>query len=440
MPVLANIGIVFLLLLLNGFFAMAELAIVSARRARLRQLAEDKNRGAQIALDLAEDPASFLSIVQIGVTLNSIMAGAFSGATLAGPLGEYLKAIPWLASFSDMAALGITVVGVTYLNLVVGELVPKRIGLAYAEKIATRVAHIMRFIERLALPVVWMLRGSTELLLKLLRLHNPPAIQVTEEEIKDLIAEGTETGVFKPAERKMIESVMRLADRAVRTIMTPRVDMIWLDKEDAPEEQAHVMHDHRYSRFPVASGDLEEVHGIVHAKDLLNSMFEGRPMDVEEIMRPSLVVPESTPVLRLLEQFRQSGQHIAIVVDEYGSIEGMVTLTDIMAAVTGELPEQGQEANDKPVRREDGSWLVDGMTPVDEVEMLLSVKNMRDGGGDFHTLAGFVIDKLGRIPSTGDRIEWNGVRFEVVDMDARRVDKILISPLQNEDPHAPEEV
>ncbi len=430
---LANIGIVFLLLFLNGFFAMAELAIVSARRARLKQMAEEHNRGAQLALDLADDPTSFLSIVQIGMTLNSVLAGAFSGATFAGPLAEELKVISWLAPFSDVLALGITVVGVTYLNLVIGELVPKRIGLSYAEAIAIRVSRIMKFFERLAAPAVWLLRGSTDVLLRIMRLHNPPAVQVTEEEVKDLIAEGTESGVFKPAEKKMIEGVMRLADRTVRTIMTPRVDVAWLAFGASPEEHAHAMHANRYSRFPVAVGDLEEVKGIVHAKDLLDSMFEGRPMSIESIMRPPIIVPESTPVLRLLDQFRQSGQHMAIVIDEYGSVEGLVTLTGIMEAITGELPELGQESSDKPVQREDGSWLVDGMMSIDEVEMLLGVKNMHEGS-DFHTIAGFMIDKLGRIPATGDHFIWNDVRFEVVDMDGRRVDKVLINPPKDDTP------
>jgi putative hemolysin len=425
--VLANIGIVFLLLLLNGFFAMAELAIVSVRRTRLKQLAEDGHSGAQAALQLADDPTSFLSIVQIGVTLNSVLAGAFSGATLAGPLAETFHAISWLAPFSEPAALGITVVGVTYFNLVIGELLPKRIGLSYAESIAVRVSHVMSFLQHLAAPVVWLLRGSTDFLLKILRLHNPPAISVTEEEVKDLIAEGTESGVFQPAEKKMIEGVMRLADRTVRTIMTPRVNVFWLDRSDPPEELARIMRSHQYSRFPVASGDLEEVSGIVHAKDLLNATFEGQPVNIESVMRPAVIVPDSTPVLRLLDQFRHSRQHLAIVIDEYGSVEGLVTLTDILEAITGELPELGQESDARPVKREDGSWLVDGMMPTDEVESLIGVRHMSDSG-DFHTIAGFVVDNLGRIPKTGDHFHWGGARFEVVDMDGRRIDKVLINP------------
>lgn len=424
---IVNLGIVLLLLLLNGFFAMAELAIVSARRARLRQLAEDGRPGAQQALNLAEDPTSFLSVVQIGMTLNSVLAGAFSGATLAGPLANTFRTIPALAAVADPLALGLTVLCVTYLSLVVGELLPKRVGLSYAESIAVRVAPLMRFLEQLTAPVVWLLRLSTDLFLRLLRLHNPPVVHVTEEEVKDLIAEGTESGVFKPAEKAMIEGVMRLADRTVRTIMTPRIDMVWISQTDSFEEIAETMHEYRYSRFPVARGDLEEVVGIVHAKDLLDARLKGERGELEAVMREALTVPDSTPVLRLLDNFKQSGQHIAIVMDEYGSVEGLVTLTDILEAITGDLPELGQEGEDRPVQREDGSWLIDGMMAIDEVESLIGVRHMRDGE-DFHTIAGFIIDKLGRLPVAGDHIHWGGARFEVVDMDGRRVDKVLINP------------
>ena len=424
---LGNIGVVFLLLLLNGFFAMAELAIVSARRARLRQLIEDKSRGARLALDLAENPALFLSIVQIGMTLNSVLAGAFSGATLAGPFGVTLNDIPWIAPYGDDVAMALTVAGVTYFNLVIGELVPKRIGLAYAEIIAVRVAYVMQVFAFVVAPVVWVLRVSTNLLLKLLRLDNPSPVAVTEDEVKDMIAEGAESGVFMPAEKDMLEGVMRLSDRSVRTIMTPRVDMVWLDVDDSGDEQAQMICASGYSRFPVARGDLEEVLGIVQAKDMLNVVLEGREMDFAAIMRAPLVVPDTTPVLRLLDHFKQAGQHLAIVIDEYGSVEGLVSLTDILVAITGAMPETGQIDEEKPVQREDGSWLLDGMMPIDEVETLLGLKNMREGG-DFHTIAGFVIDKLGRIPVAGDHFMWDEARFEVVDMDGRRVDKLLVVP------------
>lgn len=426
MSLSAEISVVVLLILLNGFFAMSELAIVSARRTRLKQLADDGSKGARLALQMADDPASFLSIVQIGVTLNSILAGAFSGATLAEHFGEYLNTISWIKPEGDAVALAITVVSVTYLSLVVGELVPKRIGLSYAEPIATRVAFAMGFFASLAAPVVWILRHSTEISLRLLRLANPKDTAVTAEEVKDLIAEGTESGVFKPAEKNMLEGVMRLADRTVRTIMTPRLDMVWLDVDDATEEHKKRIRASGYSRFPVARGDLEEIIGIVHAKDILNAVFDGHAMALKTVMRPPLIVPDTTSVLRLLDQFKQSGQHVAVIVDEYGSVQGLVSVTDIMQAITGEMPERGQEGYEL-VQREDGSWLIDGMMPLDEVENLIGLKNMRGEGG-FHTLAGFVVDKLGHLPTTGDHVHWEDARFEVVDMDGRRVDKVLVHP------------
>lgn len=427
-----ELGIVFLLILLNGFFAMAELSIISSRRARLRHLLDDDVRGAQIALDMAETPSSFLSIVQIGVTLNSVLVGAFSGATLSDELAQYLNGISWISPRGDALALGITVVGVTYFSLVIGELVPKRIALSHAEPIATRVAHVMNFLAKVAAPIVWILSVSTEAILRILRLHNSSDPGVTEDEVKDVIAEGMESGALKPAEKDMMEGVMRLADRTVRSVMTPRVDMVWLNVDSSPEEQRNIIHSCGYSRFPVARGDLDEVLGVAHAKDLLNGYFDGLKWSISSVMRSPLIVPDTTPVLRLIDQFKQASRHMAIVVDEYGSIEGLVTITDIIEAITGGLPGRGREMIEAPVRREDGSWLIDGMMPIDEVEALLDLKNMRDDA-DFQTLAGFMLERLGRIPATGDKFSWEGVSFEIVDMDGRRVDKVLVTLPEEED-------
>lgn len=424
---IANFAILAFLLLLNGFFSMAELAIVSSRKARLRQYEDRFPKGTPLALRLSEDPTAFLSIVQTGMTLNSVLAGAFGGATFAGPLASFLERFDLLRPYSEHLAFILTVVGVSYLNIVVGELLPKRIGLAHAEGIAVRVAPMMDFFARMTAPVVWLLSGSTEILFRMLGMRSKNGSGVTEEEVKDMIAEGTESGVFAPAEKNMLEGVLRLSDRTARTIMTPRIDMAWIDINDPVEENARYMRESGYSRFPVARGDMEEVLGVIHAKDLLNAALEGRALDIQALMRPPFIVPDTTPVLRLIDLFKQSGQHLAIVIDEYGSVEGLVTVTDIIEAVTGEMPEPGQKNEDDPVRREDVSWLVDGMTPIDEVEAFLGFKNMRDGD-EYHTLAGFVIDKLGRIPAAADYVMWGGARFEVVDMDGRRVDKVLIQP------------
>jgi putative hemolysin len=259
--------------------------------------------------------------------------------------------------------------------------------------------------------------------------------------VKDMIAEGTESGIFKPAEKDMLEGVMRLADRTVRTIMTPRVDMMWLSAEDSARDNHAIIRSSGYSRFPVAKGDLEEILGIVYAKDMLNAVLGGQLSPqmppLKSVMRPALTVPDTTPVLRLLEQFKRSKQHIAIVADEYGSVEGLVSVTDILKAITGDLPERGQDSDSPSVQRADGSWLMDGMAPLDEVESRVGLKDMR-GEGDFHTLGGFVVDKLHRLPNAGDHFVWGETRFEVVDMDGRRVDKVLVTPPPEETPHLEE--
>jgi putative hemolysin len=422
----AEIGIVFVLLLLNGFFAMSEMAIVLSRRARLRQLAEEGDEGAQLVLEIGESPSSFLSTVQVGLTLNSIFVGAYSGATFSKPLGEWLDTLSWVSGRGEAIALAVTVVTITYLSLVIGELVPKRIAIAYAEPIAVRVARFMKVLAKIVAPIVWVLSYSTDIMLWLLRLHNPPEKLVTEDEVRDVIAEGMISGALKPAEKDMLEGVMRLADRTVRTIMTPRVDMVWLDIDDTVKEQSSIIRSSGYSRFPVARGYMEEILGIVHAKDLLVSCFDGLPLSLGAVMRAPLIVPDTTPVLRLLDQLKRERQHLAIVVDEYGSVEGLVSIADIIESVTGGLPGRGQEAIAKPVRRRDGSWALDGMMPIDEVEALTGLRNMR-GEGEFETIAGFMLDRLGRVPSEGDTFVWEGARFEVVDMDGRRVDKVIVA-------------
>jgi putative hemolysin len=423
--VFIDICIIALLLLMNGFFAMSELALISAKKARLRALAEDGSHGAKIALSIIEDSTAFLSIVQIGMTLNSVLAGAFSGATFTAYFAEPLNQIDWIAPYGEKVAFVLTVVGVTYLNLVVGELFPKRLGLSYAEPIAVRIAPIAQALIRLIAPVVWILKLSTDLVMKICFLKNRRTDQITEDDVKNMIAEGTISGVFAPTEKNMLEGVMRLGDRTVRSIMTPRIDMVWIGDTDPPEEWFEIIKSSGYSRFPVAHGDMDEVRGIVYAKDLLNHSMMGESLDLLSIMRIPLKVPDTTPVLRLLDQFKQAKQHLAIVIDEYGSVEGLVSATDIFEAITGELPEIGQDADEKPFLRQDGSWLIDGMSSIDEVEMLLNLKNMQEDG-DFHTLAGFIVQHLGRLPLVGDCFHWNDIRFEVVDMDGHRVDKVLI--------------
>lgn len=418
--------IVVLLIFVNGFFAMSELAVVSARRARLQSLAEDGDGGAKKALALAEDPTNFLSSVQVGITLVGVFAGAYGTATLAEPLAAYLRTVPALAGYAYTIAFGGVVGLVTYLSLIIGELVPKRLALNNAERIAAFVARPMALLARIGTPVVWFLRVSTNGVLKLLRVPPTPASTVTEEEVKTMIAEGTESGVFHPAEKEMIEGVLRLADRPVRSIMTPRTDVMWLDPDDPIEGTRKEIAQEGHSRYPVSRGELDELLGVVNAKDLLLRLMNNEPIDLAAAAKQPIAVPESTSVLRLMDLFRTTPVHMAIVLDEYGGVEGIVTPTDVLTAIAGDLPEEHDEEGPDAVRREDGSWLIEGRAEVPAVQRLLGRDDME--GEDYSTLAGFVLRRLGRMPETTDSFVWEGLRFEVIDMDGRRIDKVLVRP------------
>lgn len=421
-----ELAAVLFLILLNGFFAMSELAVVSARKIRLQQMAEEGRRGAAVALALQEDPSRFLSTVQIGITLIGVINGAVGGATLAARLGPWIDGLHGMEGYGQEVALALVVIAITYLSLIAGELVPKRIALNNAEGIATFAAPIMRGLSKATAPFVWLLGASTEAMLKLLRVPEKPEQTVTEEEVKSLIAEGTASGVFDPDEKRMIEGVMRLADRTVRSIMTPRPEVMWLDIDDQLDNIKRDIRDSGHSRLPVCRGDLDDVLGIVHTKDLLHRMLEGDALDLRPAVRDALVVHDGTEVMRLMELFKQSGEQMAVVVDEYGSVEGIATLTDVLEGIAGELPDIGDEDADI-VRRADGSLLIDGMMAVEEVEAHLGLKSLRDEESGYHTLAGFLLFKFGHIPTAGEMVEHDGYRFEVVDMDGRRIDKVLVS-------------
>ncbi len=428
-----EILIVLLLILLNSFFAMAEIAIVSARRSWLKQKADEGHHGARRALKLAEDPSSFLSTVQTGITLVGVLASVFSGATIAQKLGIWFDAqFPELAPNGEAYALALVVAVVAGLTLVVGELVPKRVAMARAEQIAVVVAWPLDMTRRCLRPLVWLLGAVSELCLRVLGIAHAAGPGVTEEEVKTMIAEGTEGGVFEAEEKKMLEGVMRLTDQTVRGIMTPRLDMAWIGIEDSEADIRSTIRTSGYSRLPVAHGDLEEVRGVLYAKDMLNAALDGQHLSVSKLMRPALAVPDTTTVLRLLEQFKASGQHMALVIDEYGTVEGLVTVADILMAIAGGFPGSEGGDPDKPVRRADGSWLIGGLTPVGEVEAVLNLKKMQEDG-DYHTLAGFLLHQLGHIPATGERCSWQNVMFEVIDMDGRRIDKVLVTPLEPDD-------
>ena len=424
------------LVLLNGFFAMSELAIVSARRVRLQEMAKAGKRGAASALRLLDDLVGFLSTVQVGITLVGIGAGAYSGAIFAGPLAEQLRAVTPIDRYADEIAFGIVVVAVTYLSLIVGELVPKRIALNHAESIAAFVAPPMTLLAKIGAPFVWFMRASTQAVMTLLRLKPAPDSIVTEEEVKALIAEGASAGVFHPAEQELIEGVLKIGDRSVRSIMVPRTAVIWLDVEDSPEEIYATIAETGHSRYPVARGDIEDVIGVAHTKDLLEQQRKRGTIDVAAAAREPPYVVDRMPVLRLLERFKASAVHLAIVVDEHGSFEGIVTPTDILTAIAGDLPESEEAVEPLAVQRDDGSWLLDGLMPVDDAERTLGLEGMGEEG-DFNTIAGFVLNRLEHLPEAGEHFDWRDFRFEVVDLDGRRIDKVLVIPPQRPEADAP---
>ncbi|CAO3454429.1 Hemolysins and related proteins containing CBS domains [Azospirillum argentinense] len=422
-----EIAIIVALTLLNGVFAMSELAVVSSRKTRLQSMADQGNGGARMALRLIDDPSRFLSTVQIGITMVGVVAGAYGGATLGDRLGQWLDSFPALAGRGELLGVGGVLVVITYSSIVLGELIPKRIALKSPERVASLIAPPMRLLSRIAAPFVWLLGASTDLLLRLLGLQGAREESVTEEEVRSMISEGTQAGVFAPAEKEMIDGVLRLADRTVRTIMIPRPDVAWLDLGKTQADQLAAIRAGGHSRYPVCRGELDELVGVIHTRDLVDALVEGRPFDLEAQVARPLVVHDGTPILKLLELMKTSGHHLAVVVDEYGSIEGIVTLTDILETIAGDLPDVGEAMETAAVRREDGSWLVEGWMPVDEFEDTVGLRGVR-GTGDFHTVAGLVLHHLGHVPVAGEAFEWNGVRVEVVDMDGRRIDKLLVVP------------
>jgi putative hemolysin len=427
---LIDMSITLLLILLNGVFSMSETAFVSARRARLQQQADSGDANARAALELMNAPNRFLSTVQIGITLIGILAGAFGGATLSLSLSVYLSRIPWLAPYAETLSFAIIVVLITYLSLVIGELVPKRIALNAPERIAKAVVRPMRLLSLLASPLIAFLSLSTEAVLRLLRVRPSTEPPVTEEEITNLIEEGRMAGVFEETEQDLVERVFRLGDRRASALMIPRIDIIWIDIDDPVDQIHRVIIQSGRTRFPVCQGTLDNVLGIVHVKDLYAQLVSGQPMDLRAILEPTLFVPATTRAFNVLERFKQTGWSMALVVQEYGEIEGMVTLTDVLEALVGELPSADEPVEQEAVQREDGSWLLDGALPVEDLQDLLDIEHLPDQDSrNYETVGGLVMHQLGRIPVATDSFDWAGWRFEVVDMDGRRVDKVLATPL-----------
>ncbi|MDR3470195.1 MAG: hemolysin family protein [Devosia sp.] len=414
------------LVLLNGFLSMSELAVVSARPARLKALAGRGEAGAATAMRLAEDPGKFISSVQTGITLVGVLSGAFSGATLGQRLAVLLEANGVPASFSNALGVGLVVVAITYISLVIGELVPKQLALRHPEQIAARVAPIMSIIAIVAAPLVWVLDASGQGILALLRERGETGEGVTDEEVKTIIAEAESAGVLESDEKNMISGVMRFADRSARGLMTPRRDVELIDLSKAPEDILREIRQTHRSTLPVQDGDADSIIGVLLRKDLIDVFAEGRSLDVRALVRQAPVVMDRSDALAVLRAIRSSLVHMALVFDEYGHFEGVVTAGDVLEAITGAFREE-EETEPAYVLREDKSWIVSGWMPVDEFSDKLGVPVNRDA--KFETVAGFVLAELNHLPQVGETFTRGNWRFEVMDLDGRRIDKVLVQRL-----------
>ena len=417
------------LFVLNGLFAMSEIAILSARKIRLQQAVEDGVAGARTALELANEPSHFLSTIQVGITLIGIMSGALGEAALSDKLAAYLGQFPVLAPYSAGLALAAVVVCITYFSLIIGELVPKRLALFKPEQIAMVMAGPMRWLSRLAYPLVKLLSWSTDFVLWVLRAKKSEEPTVSEKEIKLMIDQGTEAGVFHKGEKEMVSNVMRLDAIKIGAIMTPRMDIYYLDVGNPIEESRRRLIESPHSVIPVCRNGLDNVLGVIEAKDLLRRALSGEELKLTAAIRPANYIPKSLSPVQLLEEFKRSKIALALVVDEYGEVAGLATLKDVMEAIVGDLPsEETEDEEPEATQREDGSWLLDGTLTIEKFKQIFELETLPDeASGNFHTIGGFVMLQLGHVPRASDRFEAAGLQFEVVDMDRNRVDKILVS-------------
>lgn len=434
---LLQILIILILIFLNGIFAMSEIAVVSARKVRLEQRSQEGSASAQAALELANHPNRFLSTVQIGITLVGILAGAFGSATVAKPIQGWLDltGIPFLANNSQAISVSLVVIVITYLSLILGELAPKQVALTDPERIAAIVAAPMQRLSHIASPFVRLLSFSTALVLKILGVRPTGEPSVTEEEIKLLLEQAKRGGVIEPSEEEMIDQVFRLGDRRIASLITPRPDIHWLDLDDPEDSLKNQLANGSHSYYPVARGDLDHALGLIKTKDLLARLLSGKDFDLTaELLKP-LFLPENMPVLEAIERFRENKVQIALVIDEYGGIQGLLTTTDILEAIAGDFPDVGDADTNEIVRRADGSLLLDGRMAIDRFKDLLGIRALeREKERAYETLGGFVMTQLGRVPSEGDSFELENYRLEVVDMDELRVDKVLVSEISPQEP------
>ncbi|OGS99154.1 MAG: hypothetical protein A3F73_03575 [Gallionellales bacterium RIFCSPLOWO2_12_FULL_59_22] len=424
-----DIVLLLFLILLNGVLAMSEIAVVSSRKARLQRLADDDSPGAQSALALHSEPSTFLSTVQVGITTVGILSGAIGETALADPLTVWLASFTLIEPYARGTALTLVVVGLTYFSVVVGELVPKQLGLRAPEKVASMIAPPMNMLARVARPLVWLLSASSSFLLRMMGAGRKEEQSVTDDEIKVLMEQGAESGVFHESEQAIVSNVLRLDEQRIGAIMTHRTDIYVLDL-DAPEaEIRNRIAESPYTRLVVCRDGLDHIVGILRTPELLKDALAGKPLEIEQSLRPPLYVPEGVTTTHLLENFRKAHQQCALIVDEYGELQGLVTLTDVLTSIVGELPSSDIQEEQDIVMREDGSWLIDGSVPIERLKSVLEIDDDLPGEEEnaFNTLGGFVMYVLGNIPVVADHFERADYRFEVVDMDKNRVDKVLVA-------------
>ena len=426
-----DIALLLFLILLNGIFAMSEIAVISSRKSRLQRLAEDGSPGAHSALALHNEPSNFLSTIQVGITSVGILSGAIGETALADPLAAWISQFSLIEPYAKGISLTVVVIGLTYFSVVVGELVPKRLGLLAPEGIASLIARPMNILSRFSKPVVWLLSTSSSLLLRLMGARRKEEPPVTDDEINVLMGQGAEAGVFHESEQEIVSNVLRLDDQRIGAIMTHRSDIYLVDLDEPEAVIRDRIADSPFERIVVCRDGLDHVIGILRTSDLLKAALAGATLDVEASLRTPLYVPETVSTTQLLESFRQARMQFALIVDEYGELEGLVTLTDVMTAIVGDLPSYDSRDEQDVVEREDGSWLVDGSVTIERLKSALDIEDELPGEEEntFNTLGGFVMHILGRIPAVADHFESQGLRFEVMDMDRNRVDKMLITRL-----------
>lgn len=422
-----EILILLVLFIANGIFAMSEIAIVSLRKARLEHLAKKGDKRHQVALELSNSPGTFLSTVQVGITVIGIIAGVFSGATLAERLTAYFNQFPALREYSQFLGYFLVVSIITYLSLIIGELVPKRIAINNPEKISLIVAVPMKFISVMAKPIVSFLTGSSNLILKLLMIKPSTEPTVTEEEIRTMIREGKTAGIIEKTEKEILDSVFKFGDKRVESLMTPRTQISWLDVASPLEENLKLISETKYTYYPVCEDSIDNMLGIIRFKDLFNLILENKAVSIKDNLFRPLYIPETSRALTLLEKFKETKNHIAIVIDEYGGIQGLVTVTDIASQVLGEFPASDAPEEPAAIKREDGSWLIDGLIPVDNFKEIFNIESLEGEEEEgFQTISGFIMMMLEKIPRSGDKFESDGITYEVVDMDGNRIDKVLV--------------